>query len=98
MNTAGSKNHVPQKITLNETGTFGRTENQDMVRDNVHPTTGKSQVSGSGWQYDRKTNQWYWAAFLPFQPDLNYRNPEVKKEIFSILEYWLKKGSRWFST
>ena len=56
------------------------------------PNNWKSQVSGSGWQYDENTGQWYWAAFLPFQPDLNYRNPEVKEAVFSMLKYWLGKG------
>lgn len=56
------------------------------------PNNWKSQVSGSGWHFDNITGQWYWAAFLPFQPDLNYRNPEVKKEIFKMLEFWLNKG------
>jgi len=56
------------------------------------PNNWKSQVSGSGWQWDETTGQWYWAAFLPFQPDLNYRNPEVKAEIFRMLKHWLNKG------
>ena len=58
----------------------------------IPPNNWKSQVSGSGWHWDDKTGQWYWAAFLPFQPDLNYRNPEVKKEIFSMLRFWLDRG------
>ncbi|MBI9107706.1 MAG: alpha-glucosidase [Spirochaetales bacterium] len=56
------------------------------------PNNWRSQVSGSGWHWDEKTQQWYWAAFLPFQPDLNYRNPEVRAEIFKMLEFWLNKG------
>ena len=56
------------------------------------PNNWRSQVSGSGWHFDNLTRQWYWAAFLPFQPDLNYRNPQVKKEIFRMLDFWLKKG------
>lgn len=56
------------------------------------PTNWRSQVSGSGWQRDEGTGQWYWTAFLPFQPDLNYRNPEVKAEMFKMLKHWLDKG------
>ncbi len=56
------------------------------------PNNWKSQTGGSGWQWDRNTAQWYWAAFLPFQPDLNYRNPDVKNEIFGVLKFWLDKG------
>ena len=56
------------------------------------PNNWQSQVSGSGWHPDSRTNQWYWASFLPFQPDLNWRNPAVKEEMFSILRFWLGKG------
>ena len=56
------------------------------------PTNWKSMVGGSGWHYDELTNQWYWAQFLPFQPDLNYRNPEVKQEMFDTIRFWLDKG------
>jgi len=56
------------------------------------PNNWLSQVKGSGWQYDEKTGQWYWAAFLPFQPDLNYRNRDVKETMFNILRFWLDKG------
>jgi len=56
------------------------------------PNNWLSQVGGSGWHFSEKTGQWYWAAFLPFQPDLNYRNPEVKETMFNILRFWLDKG------
>jgi oligo-1,6-glucosidase/alpha-glucosidase len=56
------------------------------------PNNWKSMVAGSGWHYHPPTDQWYWATFLPFQPDLNYRNPEVKEAVFSMLRYWLDKG------
>ncbi|MDC7125668.1 MAG: alpha-amylase family glycosyl hydrolase [Spirochaetales bacterium] len=58
----------------------------------IPPNNWKSQVSGSGWHWNEKRQQFYWAAFLPFQPDLNYRNPEVKEAMFSMLEFWLKKS------
>jgi glycosidase len=56
------------------------------------PNNWKSIVGGSGWHYDEQTDQWYWAQFLPFQPDLNYRNPEVKQEMFDTVRFWLDKG------
>ncbi len=56
------------------------------------PNNWKSIVGGSGWHYDEQTDQWYWAQFLPFQPDLNYRNPEVKEEMFDTIRFWLDKG------
>ncbi len=56
------------------------------------PNNWKAMVGGSGWHKDNTTGQWYWATFLPFQPDLNYRNPEVKEAMFQIVRHWLKKG------
>jgi alpha-glucosidase len=31
-------------------------------------------------------------SFLPFQPDLNWRNPEVKEAMFDSVRFWLDKG------
>jgi len=56
------------------------------------PNNWKALPGGSAWNYDEKTNQWYYFHFLPFQPDLNYRNPEVKKEMFNTMRFWLDKG------
>ena len=47
---------------------------------------------GSGWHYDNRTGQWYWASFLACQPDLNFRNPEVKKEMLDVVRFWLDRG------
>lgn len=56
------------------------------------PNNWKSMIGGSGWQYDTLAKAWYWASFLPFQPDLNYHNPAVKDSMFSIMDFWIKKG------
>ncbi len=56
------------------------------------PNNWRSMVTGSGWHHDATTGQWYWAQFLPFQPDLNYRNPEVKEEMLDTMRFWLDKG------
>ena len=45
----------------------------------------------SGWNYAPERDQYYYAAFLPFQPDLNMSNPEVKKAIFDMVKFWLDK-------
>ncbi|MGA7193692.1 MAG: alpha-glucosidase [Anaerolineales bacterium] len=52
----------------------------------------QSMTGGSGWHYAEERNQYYWASFLPFQPDLNYRNPEVKQMMLDIVRFWLAKG------
>jgi glycosidase len=56
------------------------------------PNNWKAVVGGSGWHHDGATEQWYYASFLPFQPDLNYRNPDVKAAMFDVVRYWLDKG------
>lgn len=60
------------------------------------PNNWRSMIGGSGWHYDEKTDQWYWAQFLPFQPDLNYRNPEVKETMFDVVRFWLRKRADGF--
>ena len=49
-------------------------------------------TGGSGWHYAEERGQYYWSSFLPFQPDLNYRNPEVKQAMLDIVRFWLGKG------
>lgn len=56
------------------------------------PTNWKSIIGPKGWHYCKERNQYYYASFLPFQPDLNYRNPEVKKAMFNVCRFWLQKG------
>ncbi|UYP47130.1 hypothetical protein NEF87_003415 [Candidatus Lokiarchaeum ossiferum] len=60
------------------------------------PNNWQARITGSGWYYDENTDQWYWAQFLPFQPDLNYRNPEVKAKMFGTVRFWLEKGADGF--
>lgn len=56
------------------------------------PNNWKSSTGGNGWNYSKIRKEWYFASFLPFQPDLNYRNPEVKKRMFEQVKFWLDKG------
>lgn len=46
----------------------------------------------SGWTYNNSRNQYYWHAFDKSQPDLNYRNYEVREEMKNVVRYWLNKG------
>jgi oligo-1,6-glucosidase/alpha-glucosidase len=56
------------------------------------PNNWKSVIGSSGWNYDKKTDQWYYSSFLPFQPDLNYRNPAVKEAMLDVARFWFDKG------
>lgn len=56
------------------------------------PNRWRAVVEGSAWEYDVATDQYYYHAFLPFQPDLNWRNPEVEREMLGVAGFWLDKG------
>ncbi len=56
------------------------------------PNRWRAVVEGSAWERDEATGQYYYHAFLPFQPDLNWRNPEVREAMFGVVRFWLDKG------
>jgi len=56
------------------------------------PNKWQAVVEGSAWVYDEITQQYYYHAFLPEQPDLNWRNPEVREALFNVMRFWLDKG------
>jgi len=56
------------------------------------PNNWKSIVGPKAWKYAPERNQYFYSSFLNFQPDLNYRNPEVKQTMFDICRFWLAKG------
>ena len=56
------------------------------------PNNWQSFTRRTGWHYAPERGQYYWASFLPFQPDLNYRNPAVKQAMFDVVRFWLRKG------
>lgn len=49
-------------------------------------------VNGSAWKYDEPTNSYYLHYFSEKQPDLNWENPKLRKAIYSMMHFWLKKG------
>jgi alpha-glucosidase len=56
------------------------------------PTNWRSVFGGSGWEWDERTGQYYFHSFLKEQPDLNWRNPEVRAEMHDVLRFWLDRG------
>ncbi len=56
------------------------------------PNNWKSIVGPNGWHYCEERKQYYFASFLPFQPDLNYQNTEVKETMLDVCRFWLQKG------
>jgi len=47
---------------------------------------------GEAWQYDSLTDSYYLHLFSKKQPDLNWDNPDLRKEVYDIMKYWLDKG------
>ena len=56
------------------------------------PNNWESFFSGSAWQYDAATDEYYLHLFSKKQPDLNWENPKVREEVFAMMDWWLKKG------
>jgi len=56
------------------------------------PNNWQSVFGGSAWEWDEKTQQYYYHAFLKEQPDLNWRNPEVQQAMLDVMRFWLDKG------
>lgn len=56
------------------------------------PNNWISDFGGSAWEWDEATGQYYLHAFLKEQPDLNWRNPEVRAAMSDVLRFWLDRG------
>jgi alpha-glucosidase len=56
------------------------------------PNNWLSHFGGSAWEWDDATGQFYYHAYLREQPDLNWRNPEVRAAMADVLRFWLARG------
>ncbi|WP_026525004.1 glycoside hydrolase family 13 protein [Butyrivibrio sp. MB2005] len=60
--------------------------------DGHEPTNWGAFFSGSAWQFDETTGQYYLHQFVPEQPDLNWENPKVRDGVFDMMNWWCEKG------
>ncbi len=60
------------------------------------PTHWTSIFGGYTWTWDAPTQQWYYHIFLPQQPDVNWRNPELRKAMYNVVRFWLDHGASGF--
>jgi alpha-glucosidase len=60
--------------------------------DGAPPNNWLSSFGGPAWLFDESSGQYYMHTFLPEQPDLNWRNPEVRDAMLDVLRFWLDKG------
>lgn len=51
-----------------------------------------SCFSGSAWQYDELSGQYYLHLFSKRQPDLNWENEKVRNEVYKMMNFWVDKG------
>jgi alpha-glucosidase len=56
------------------------------------PNNWLAVFGGSAWEWDPRSGQYYYHAFLKEQPDLNWRNPDVEREMFDVMRFWLRRG------
>jgi alpha-glucosidase len=61
-------------------------------KDGKEPNNWESIFSGSAWEYDEKTDQYYLHVFSTKQPDVNWENPEVREVLYDSVNWWLDKG------
>lgn len=56
------------------------------------PNNWGSYFSGSAWTYDQKLGQYYMHLFAKEQPELNWRNPDMRQAVYKMMRWWLDKG------
>ena len=65
---------------------------RDPKPDGSPPNNWGSFFGGPAWTYDEPTGQYYLHQFVPEQPELNWRNPELEKAMYDTLHFWLRRG------
>lgn len=58
----------------------------------TEPTNWGSAFSGSAWQWDEATHEYFLHLFSPKQPDLNWENPEVRQAVYAFMNRWVDRG------
>ena len=65
---------------------------RDPAPDGGPPNNWLSEFGGPAWTFDASTGQYYYHAFLPSQPDLNWRNDDVRDAMHDVMRFWLQRG------
>lgn len=61
-------------------------------KDGKPPNNWQSFFGGSAWEFHAESDEYYLHLFSRKQPDLNWENPQLRQELYDIIEYWLCKG------
>ena len=65
-------------------------------KEDKEPTNWISKFGGSAWEYREEFQEYYLHLFDVTQGDLNWENPEVREEIYKVVNFWLDKGVKGF--
>lgn len=60
------------------------------------PSDMRSVFGGPAWTYVPELDQWYFHQFAPEQPDLNWENPVLRRELYATIRFWVNKGVEGF--
>ncbi len=61
-------------------------------KNNLAPNNWEAASGGSAWQFDPPSQQFFYHAFFDCQPDLNWRNREVRRAMLEVMRFWLDRG------
>ncbi|MBM7833795.1 glycosidase [Clostridium sardiniense] len=61
-------------------------------KDGKEPNNWESIFKGSAWEYSKEREQYYLHLFTKKQPDLNWENEDMRKEVYKMINWWLDKG------
>ncbi|PFG21044.1 alpha-glucosidase [Serinibacter salmoneus] len=67
-------------------------EGHEPGTEGAEPTNWGSFFSGSAWQWDEATGEYYLHLFSRKQPDLNWENPQVREAVYAMMRWWLERG------
>ncbi|CAN5818227.1 alpha-amylase family glycosyl hydrolase [soil metagenome] len=65
---------------------------QDPAPDGGPPNDWQAAFGGSAWEWDERSGQYYFHAFLKEQPDLDWSNPAVRAAMANVLRFWFRRG------
>ena len=64
--------------------------------ENTPPNAMRSVFGGPAWTYAPERKQWYFHQFAPQQPDLNWENPRMRRDLYKSIRFWVDKGVEGF--
>ncbi len=92
VNHCSSEHEWFQKALQNPKGEYGDYFIIREGRDGQAPNNWRSIFGGSVWELIEGTNLYYYHTFAKEQPDLNWENPRLRREIYSMMNWWLQRG------